>query len=69
MVIADESENFPDHSTGCNPQRGWRVINNPTRRADSESDELKTLIQTMQQRHRRTQGKRELEETDPPEAA
>jgi hypothetical protein len=69
MAIADESENLPDHSTGRNPPRGWRVISNPIRQPDSESDELKTLIQTMQQRHQRTQGKRKQEETEPPEAA
>jgi hypothetical protein len=69
MAIADESENLSDHSTGRNPSRGWRVISNPIRQAHSESDELKTLIQTMQHRHQRTVGKRKLEETEPPEAA
>jgi hypothetical protein len=69
MAIADESENLPDHSTGRNTPEGWRVISNPIRQPDSESDELKTLIQTMQQRHQRTPGKRKLEETEPPEAA
>lgn len=69
MAIADESENLQAHSTGRNPPRGWRVISNPIRQLDSESDELKTLIQTMQQRHQRTSSKRKLEETEPPEAA
>jgi hypothetical protein len=69
MAIADESETLPDHSTGRNHPMGWRVISNPIRQAYSESDELKTLIQTMQQHQRRTQGKRKLEETEPPEAA
>ena len=69
MAIADESENLPDYSTGRLTPRGWRVISNPIRQPDAESDELKTLIQTMQQRHQRTQGKRKLEETDSPEAA
>jgi hypothetical protein len=69
MSIADESGNLPDHSTGRNPPKGWRVISNPIRQAHSESDELKTLIRTMQQRHQQTHGKRKLEETDPPEAA
>ena len=69
MAIADESENLPNHSTGRNPQRGWRVISNPIRQPDSEAVELKTLIQSMQQRHQRTPGKRKLEETEPPEAA
>jgi hypothetical protein len=69
MAITDESENLPDHSTGRITPEGWRVISNPIRQPDSESDELKTLIQTMQQRQQRTPGKRKLEETDPPEAA
>jgi len=69
MSIADESGNFPDNSTGRNPPRGWHVISNPIQQTESESDELKSLIQTMQQRHQRTQGKRKLEETDSPEAA
>jgi hypothetical protein len=66
---ADESENFPDHSTARITPKGWRVISNPIRQPHSEADELKTLIQTIQQRHQRTQGKRKLEETEPPEAA
>ena len=69
MAIADESENLPDNSTGRHPPKGWRVISNPIRQPDSEADELKTLIQTMQRRHQGTSGKRKLEETEPPEAA
>ena len=69
MAIADESENLPDHSPDRSTSTGWRVISSPTRQPDSEADELKTLIQTMQQRHQRTPGKRKLEETEPPEAA
>jgi hypothetical protein len=69
MTITDESENFPDHSTGRNTPVGWRVISNPIRQPHSESDELKALIQTMQQRQQRTPGKWKLEETEPPEAA
>ena len=69
MAIADESENLLDHSTGRNTPRGWRIISNSIRQAHSESDELKTLIRTMQQRHQRSRGKWKLEETDPPEAA
>jgi hypothetical protein len=69
MAIADESENLPDRSTGRNPPKGWRVISSLIRQAHSETDELETLIQTMKQRHQRTQGKQKLEETDHPEAA
>lgn len=69
MAITDESENLPDNSTGRNTPEGWRVISNPIRQRDSEAVELKALIQTMQQRHQRTGGKRKLEETEPPEAA
>ena len=69
MAITAESENLPDHSPGRITPKGWRVISNPIRQAPSESDELKTLIQTMQHRHQRTPGKRKLEETDPPDAA
>ena len=69
MAITDESENLPDHSTGRITAKGWRVINNPMQQPTLEANELKTLIQSMQQRHRRTPGKRKLEETDPPEAA
>ena len=69
MAIADESENLPDHSTGRNPLRGSCVISHPILQAHSESDELKTLIQIMRQRHQLTQGKPKLEETEPPEAA
>jgi hypothetical protein len=69
MPIPDESENLTDHSTGRNTREGWRVISNPIQQPNSEAIELKTLIQTMQQRHQRTPGKRKLEETEPPEAA
>ena len=69
MAITDESENLPDHSTGRITPKGWRVISNPIRQAYPESDELKTLLLTMQQRHQQTPGKLKLEETDPPEAA
>jgi hypothetical protein len=69
MAMIDESENLPDNSTGRLTPTGWRVISNPLRQPDSESDELKTLLQTMQQRHQRTQGKRKPEEVDPPEVA
>jgi hypothetical protein len=69
MSIADESGNLPDYLTGRNPPKGWRVISNPIRQAHSESDELKTLIRTMQHRHQRAVGKRKLEETESPEAA
>ena len=69
MAIIDESENLADHSTKRNTPNGWRVVSNPIRQPDCEAVELKTLIQTMQQRHQRTSGKGKLEETDPPEAA
>jgi very-short-patch-repair endonuclease len=68
MATTDESENLPNRLSeriNCN---GWRVIRNPTRQPDAEADELKTLIQTMQQ-HRRTPAKRKLVGIDPPEAA
>ena len=69
MAITDEPENLPYHSTGrITTPKGWRVISNPIQQAHSGSDELKTLIQTMQQ-HQQTRGKRKLEETEPPEAA
>jgi hypothetical protein len=69
MAITDESENLADHSTGRITPKGWRVISNQIWQPDSGAVELKALIQTMQQRHQRTPGKRKLEETDPPEAA
>lgn len=69
MAIANESENLPDHSTGRHPHKGWRVISNPIQQPDIEADELKTVIQTIQQRHQRTPGKRKLRETEPPDAA
>jgi hypothetical protein len=68
MSAADESENPHDHSAKRVNPNGWRVISNPTRRSDPEADELKTLIQTMQQ-GRRTPGRRKVDETEPPEAA
>lgn len=67
MAITDESENLPDHSTGRNAPKGLHVIINPIRQAHSESDELKTLIQTMQQRQQRTPGKWQPEVTERPE--
>jgi len=69
MAIIDESENLPDNSTGNNTPKGWRLISKPIRQPDSDADELKTFIQTMQQRHERTPGKRKMGETEPPEAA
>jgi hypothetical protein len=67
MSSTDESENLLNQvSERINPN-GWRVISNPTRPPDPETDELKTLIQTMQKQ--RVPGKRKIEETDPPEAA
>jgi hypothetical protein len=68
MSAADDSENLPDHSTYRSHPNGWRVISNPTRRPDPGADELKTLIQTMQQ-GRRSPGRRKQDETEPPEAA
>lgn len=68
MSITDESENLLDHLTERINPNGWRVISNPTRQSDPEADELRTLIQTMQER-RQLPGKRKVEETEPPEAA
>jgi hypothetical protein len=68
MASTDESENLLDHLTERINANGWRVISNPTRRPEPESDELKTLIQTMQGRQR-VPGRRKMDETDPPEAA
>jgi hypothetical protein len=48
MSAADESENLLDHLTERINPNGWRVISNPTRQPDPGTDELKTLIRTMQ---------------------
>jgi hypothetical protein len=68
MSTKDESENLLDHLTERINTHGWRVISNPTRQPDLDTDKLKTLIQTMQKR-RQPSGKRKVEETEPPEAA
>lgn len=68
MANTDESENPPEHLPERARARGWRVISNPVRRAESEADELKTLIRGMRLR-RRARGVRKADETDPPEAA
>ena len=68
MASNQESENLLDHlSERINPN-GWRVISNPAPKLVPEANELKTLIQSMQKRHR-IPGKCKMEETDPPEAA
>ncbi len=68
MSTKDESENLLDHLTERTNPNGWRVISNPTRQPDPEADELKALIQTMQQ-CRRSPDQRKVKETEPPEAA
>lgn len=68
MATPDDSENLLDHLTERINPNGWRVISNPTRQPDPEADELKTLIQTMQE-GQRSPGKRKVEDTEPPEAA
>lgn len=68
MAAIDDSENLPDHLTERIDPNGWRVINNPTRPPDPESDELKALIQTTQ-KQQRIHGQQKIEETEPPEAA
>jgi hypothetical protein len=68
MPITDESENLLDHLTERINPNGWRVITNPTRQPDPEADELKTLIQTIQEAQQPL-GERKVEETEPPEAA
>jgi len=68
MSTKDESENLLDHLTERINPNGWRVISNPTQQPDPEADELKALIQTMQQ-GRRSPGQWKVEETEPPEAA
>ena len=67
MSSTDESENLFDHvSERINPN-GWRVISNPTRPPDPETDDLKILIQNVKKQ--RVPGKRKIEESEPPEAA
>jgi hypothetical protein len=68
MSTKDESENLLDRLTERINPNGWRVISNPTRQPDPAADELKALIQTMQQ-GRRSPGQQKVEETEPPEAA
>lgn len=68
MSAADESENLPDHSTERISPNGWLVISNWTRRPEPGVDELRTLIQSMQQ-GRRSSGRAKVDETEPPEAA
>lgn len=68
MSTTDESENLLDHSTERINRNGWRVISNPIRRPDPGAEELKTLIRTMQ-KGRRSPGRPEVDETEPPEAA
>lgn len=68
MAATDDSENLLEHSTERINPNGWRVISNPTRRPDPGTDELKTLIRTMQ-RGRQSPGRRKVEEKEPPEAA
>jgi hypothetical protein len=68
MAAKEDSENLLDHLTERINPNGWRVIINPTQHPSPEADELKTLIQMMQE-GRRPPGKRKVEETEPPEAA
>lgn len=68
MSGTNESENLLDHLTERINPNGWRVISSPTRQSDPEADELKTLIQTMQN-GRRSPGRRKIDEMEPPEAA
>jgi hypothetical protein len=67
MSAANESENLLDHLTERINPNGWRVISNSIRQPTPDGDELKTLMRTVQKQ--RTLVKRQLEETDPPEAA
>lgn len=66
--IKDEPESPADNSSRRTVANGWRVISNPTRRPDTEDDELKTLIRSMRDRQQ-ARGGRGGEETEPPEAA
>lgn len=68
MSTTDESENLLDHLTKRINPNGWRVISNRTRPPDTEADELKSLIRTIQ-KGERSPGKRKVGETEPPEAA
>jgi hypothetical protein len=68
MSNQDESENLLDHLTARINPNDWRGISNPTRQPIPEADELKALIQTMQQCHR-SPGRRKVKETEPSEAA
>jgi hypothetical protein len=68
MSATDESENLLDHLTERINPNGWRVISNPTRQPDPGADESKILIRTMQ-KGRRTPGRRNADEMEPPEAA
>ena len=67
MSSTDESENLSDQGSEHINPNGWRVISNPTRPPDSETGELKSLIQAMKKQ--RVPGRRKIEETEPPEAA
>jgi hypothetical protein len=67
-MATDEPENLLDHLSERTNTNDWRVISNPARKPDPQTDELRVLIRTMQKR-RRTPGKRNLEDTEPPEAA
>jgi len=68
MAATDDSENLLDHLTERINPNGWRVISNLTRRPEPVADELRTLIQSMQQ-GRRSPGRRKVDKTEPPEAA
>jgi len=63
MSATDESEDLPDQLTERINPNGWRVISNPTRRPNPGTDELKTLIRTMQ-KGRRSPGRRKMDETE-----
>jgi hypothetical protein len=68
MAATDDPDNLPDYLTERINPNGWRVISNPTRRPEPGTDELKSLIRTMQ-KGRRTPGNRKVDETEPLEAA
>jgi hypothetical protein len=68
MSAADESENLLDHLTERISPNGRRVISNPTRQPEPRGDELRALIQSMQQGWV-SPGWRKVDKTEPPAAA
>ncbi len=54
MSTRDESENHRDDLSERLSAKGWRVLSNPTRRAEPETGELKALLRTISGKRRAT---------------